>query len=98
MSDVIKLDYELAEDMIKAFNTGREQLQDVLQEVHSIANALEDGVLLGRSGAALVDTLRTDLGSAVSRLSGKFDEMSNDVKKAVQFMQEADNQSQGLLK
>jgi len=91
--DVIKLDYELADEMIATFQQGVEQLQDTMQEMQHIANMLEEGALLGQGGQAFTDAIRNKLAPALSRLTDKFQELSEDVKAAKQYMMEADRES-----
>jgi len=91
--DVIKLDYELADEMVATFQQGVEQLQDTMQEMQHIANMLEDGALLGQGGQAFTEAIRNKLSPAISRLTDKFQELSEDVKAAKQYMMEADAQS-----
>ena len=91
--DVIKLDYELADEMIATFQQSVEQLQDTMQEMQHIANMLEEGALLGQGGQTFTDAIRNKLTPAISRLTDKFQELSEDVKAAKQYMMEADRQS-----
>jgi len=95
MTDEIKLVYETAEDMIRGFDQGVEQLENTLQEMQSIANTLEDGALLGQGGQAFSEAIRGKLSPAIGRLTDKFKELSGDVQQAIQFMQEADQTSAG---
>jgi WXG100 family type VII secretion target len=95
--DEIKLNYDLAEDMIRTFLQGVEQLQDTMQEMQSIANTLEEGALLGRGGEAYTDAIRSNLCPSLGKLTDKFQELADDVKAAVGFMQEADAASQGMF-
>lgn len=95
MSDEIKLNYDLAEEMAKTFNAGTEQLQDTMQELQSIANVLDQGALRGRGGAAFVEAIRNKLCPSLARLTDKFKEMEQDVQAAVAAMREADNTSRG---
>ena len=92
-TDIIKLDYGLAEDMINTFKQGAEQLQDTMQEMQSLANTLEEGALLGQGGDAFVDAIRGKLCPAIAKLTDKFNELADDVAQAVRFMQEADRAS-----
>jgi WXG100 family type VII secretion target len=96
-TEEIKLNYDLAEDMIRTFLQGVEQLQDTMQEMQSIANTLEEGALLGRGGEAYTDAIRSNLCPSLGKLTDKFQELADDVKAAVGFMQEADAQSQGMF-
>jgi uncharacterized protein YukE len=81
--------------MIRIFNQGSEQLENTNQEMQSIANALEDGALLGRGGEAFTDAIRSKLCPAISRLNDKFQELAADVQKAIDYMQQADRTSAG---
>jgi WXG100 family type VII secretion target len=95
--DEIKLDYGLAEEMVKIFQQGGEQLQDTMQEMQKIANMLEEGALLGRGGTAFVDALRDKMTPSLSKLIEKFGEMADDVNAAIDAMREADQQSKGMF-
>lgn len=97
MSDKIKLDYGLAEEMIRTFEQGVEQLQDTMQEMQNIATMIEGGALLGRGGDAFKDAIRSKLCPSIGRLTDKFQELSRDVDAAVKYMREADTQSKGLF-
>jgi len=92
-TDIIKLDYGLAEEMINTFKQGVEQLQDTMQEMQTLANTLEEGALLGQGGDAFVDAIRSKLCPAIAKLTEKFNELADDVAQAVRFMQEADRAS-----
>jgi WXG100 family type VII secretion target len=95
MTDEIKLVYATAEDMIRIFEQGVEQLENTMQEMQGIANTLEDGALLGRGGDAFTDAIRSKLCPAISRLNDKFQELAGDVQKAIDYMQQADRTSAG---
>jgi WXG100 family type VII secretion target len=95
--DEIKLNYELAEEMIRTFEQSYEQLQDTMQEMQSIANILEEGALLGRGGMAFTDAIRSNLCPSLSQFLEKIEEMGKDVQAAIQAMQEADAASRGMF-
>lgn len=95
MTDEIKLVYQTAEDMIRIFEQGVEQLENTMQEMQGIANTLEEGALLGRGGEAFTDAIRSKLCPAISRLNDKFQELAGDVQKAIDYMQQADRTSAG---
>ncbi len=97
MTDVIKMDYGLMEEMHGTFLQGVEQLENTMQEMQSIANAMEDGALLGRGGDAFTDALRSKLSPSISRLTDKFKELAEDVQKAMQDMQSADSTSERMF-
>lgn len=90
MTDEIRVDYDLMDEMKRTFEQGREQLQDTMSEMQSLANALEDGALLGRGGEAFTEAIRTKLCPAISRLTDKFEELAGDIEAATQFARAAD--------
>lgn len=92
----IRMDYGLMEDMSRTFLQGVEQLQDTMQAMQTIANEMEDGALLGRGGVAFTEAIRGKLCPAIAKLSEKFKELSDDVLKAMQDMQEADTTTEGM--
>ena len=96
MSDEIRMDYGLMEDMGKTFQQSVEQLQDTLQAVQNIANELEDGALLGRGGDAFTQAIRNKLSPAISRLTEKMQELSEDVNKAMEDMRSADSSTERM--
>jgi uncharacterized protein YukE len=95
MSDKIKLDYRLAEEMIQTFRKGQQQLQETMREMQAVANTIENGALLGVGGDAFKDAIRSKLCKSIGNLDAKFKELEGDVRKAVQYMQQADSESQG---
>lgn len=97
MADEIKVDYPLMDEMTQTFLKGVEQLQDTMQEMMSIANALEEGALLGRGGTAFTDAIRGKLCPAISKLTDKFQELAEDVKKAKEYAQQADQQAKSMF-
>lgn len=96
MSDEIRMDYGLMEDMSKTFLQGVEQLQDTMQVAQNIANELEDGALLGRGGDAFTEAIRNKLSPAISRLTEKFQELSEDINKALEDMRSADSSTERM--
>ncbi len=97
-TDVIKLEYAKAEEMIRTFQQGREQLQRSLQEMQGLATTIEEGTLLGQGGDAFVEAIRTKLTQSITKLSEKFEELAGDVAQAVKYMQEADKTSKAQFK
>jgi uncharacterized protein YukE len=91
--DEIKLNYGMAEDMVRTFEQGVEQLQDTMQEIQQIANILEEGALLGRGGEMYVNAIRSNLSPSLAKLTDKFQELAGDVNMAIEFMKAADAES-----
>jgi WXG100 family type VII secretion target len=92
----IKMDYGLMEDMNRTFLQGVEQLQDTMQAMQSVANEIEDGALLGRGGTAFTEAIRGKLCPAISRLTDKFQELAEDINKAMEDMRSADTSTERM--
>ncbi|MAT99799.1 MAG: hypothetical protein CL608_21880 [Anaerolineaceae bacterium] len=92
----IKMDYGLMEDMNKTFLQGVEQLQDTMQAMQNVANEMEDGALLGRGGTAFTEAIRGKLCPAISRLTDKFQELAEDINKAMEDMRSADTSTERM--
>jgi WXG100 family type VII secretion target len=93
MAEEIKLVYATAEDMIRIFDQGVQQLHETEREMQGVAGMLQEGALLGQGGTAFNDAIRGKLCPAIGKLAQKFQELSGDVQKAIQYMQEADRTS-----
>jgi WXG100 family type VII secretion target len=92
----IKMDYGLMEDMNRTFLQGVEQLQDTMQAMQGVANEIEDGALLGRGGTAFTEAIRGKLCPAISRLTDKFQELAEDINKAMEDMKSADSSTERM--
>ncbi len=92
----IKMDYGLMEDMNRTFLQGVEQLQDTMQAMQNVANEMEDGALLGRGGTAFTEAIRGKLCPAISRLTDKFQELAEDIQKAMEDMKSADTSTERM--
>jgi WXG100 family type VII secretion target len=90
------MDYGLMEDMNRTFLQGVEQLQDTMQAMQNVANELEDGALLGRGGVAFTEAIRGKLAPAVSRMTDKFQELAEDINKAMEDMKSADQSTERM--
>jgi uncharacterized protein YukE len=95
MSDKIKMDYGLMEEMRQAFIQATQQMDDTLHEAETIGGILEDGALLGTGGDAFVEAIRTGLSRSVGKLRDKFDELAQDIQRAVEEMRQAEEESAG---
>jgi WXG100 family type VII secretion target len=94
MSDIIKMDYALMEEMSQIFRNGADQLEDTLKEMENIANILEGGALLGRGGEAFSDAIKTNLSQSIIRLRDKFEELSRDITGALIYTRDGDINAQ----
>jgi uncharacterized protein YukE len=93
MTEKIKLDYRLADEMIRTFRKGHQQLEQTMREMQGVANTLESGALLGQGGDTMRDAVRGDLCKAINNLAEKFKELEGDVGKAVEYMKAVDDES-----
>ncbi len=93
----IKMEYARMEEMAKTFQQGAEQLKETMSQMQGIANTLQDGALLGQGGAAFVEAINSKLVPSINRLEGKFEELQQDILKAMKDMQQADKTSEGLM-
>ena len=89
----IKLDYVKAEDMIKAFQAGQQDLQTAQTNMSKVAQQLEDGALLGKGGEEFKNAINGPLVGSIKKLEEKFQEMAEDVQKAIDFMKQADQKA-----
>lgn len=93
MTDIIKMDYPKMEAMAQSFRRGSQDLQNTNQAMRNIAKTLEGGALIGDGGSAFVQAINGKLLPAIQKLNEKFDELAQDVEKAMQDMKEADSYS-----
>jgi WXG100 family type VII secretion target len=90
MADKIRVNYPALEDMAKHCQMVAQQLQQTAALANKIAAQMQNGALVGRPGDTFVQALG-QLQQRTMKLSGKFVEVSNDIKQAVSDMQAADS-------
>jgi len=95
MPEEIRLVIPTAEDMIKTFVEGVNVLQETNSRMEKVAGSLEGGALLGQGGTAFTEAIRGKLCPAISKLEEKFQELAKDVKQAIDFMEESDQEAKG---
>lgn len=96
MTEIIKMNFAMMDDMAIAFKDGSQVLENVLSEVNQIVSILEDGALLGEAGDQFASACRGPLASSVNRLKDKFEELQSDVIAAKEEMEAADREAGGL--
>lgn len=89
----VQMDYDLMEDMQRAFSDGAQHMEDLVRVLQGIAGRLEDGALLGKGGQALADAVRDRLSSRVSMLGEKLEELSYDVMGALVALRDGDTEA-----
>jgi len=87
------MDYPLMDEMKRTFQSGREQLQDTMNELKSIADKMEQGALKGDAGQTFTEGIRNDLISNVQKISDKFEELEGDIQYAVDQMHQAEDKT-----
>ncbi len=89
----VQMDYDLMEDMQRAFSDGAQHMEDLVRVLQGMAGRLEDGALLGRGGQALAEAVRDRLSSRVSLLGEKLEELSYDVMGALVALRDGDTEA-----
>ena len=90
MADKIRVNYPALEDMAKHCQMVAQHLQQTASLANKIGAQMQNGALVGRPGDTFVPALG-QLQQRTMKLSGKFIEVSNDIKQAVSDMQAADS-------
>lgn len=95
MSEVIKLNYPAMEDMARHCKAVAQRLQETIKLGQQIASEMENGALVGDAGQAFTQVLRQDFNSAVTKLMQKFEEVADDIQKAIDDMKAEDSEAAG---
>ncbi len=94
MSDKIRVNYPALEDMAKHLQMVAQHLQTTAAMANKMGAEMQNGALVGRPGDTFVQALG-QLQQRTMKLSGKFIEVSNDIKQAISDMQAADSSAAG---
>ncbi len=89
MSDKIRVNYAALEDMAKHCQMVAERLTQTAANAQKIAGQMQNGALIGDAGNTYVQALGI-LYQRVMKLSAKFAEEANDIRQAMNDMQQAD--------
>ena len=90
MSDKIRVNYPALEDMAKHCQMVAERLQQTAAISQKIAGQMQNGALVGEAGSVYVQALGIFY-QRVMKLGAKFTEEANDIRQAMNDMQQADN-------
>ncbi len=93
MSDKIRLNYPQMEEMAQHLKSVQTRLMLTTRLARSAAQEMQGGALVGDAGEAFANALNTAFVPAVTKLSQKFGEVSDDIKKAISDMQAADKRA-----
>lgn len=86
----VQMNYETAEQMVKIFANGAQQLSETGKAMEQLAQMMEGGGLLGSGGQKFAEALRSRLSKKIHKLSEKFSELSKDVEGAKKDLQTGD--------
>jgi WXG100 family type VII secretion target len=90
MADQIRVNYPALEEMSKHCQMVAERLAQTAAAAQKIAGQMQNGALVGEPGEVYVQALGLFY-QRVTKLSAKFNEVSNDIKQAMADMQQADS-------
>jgi WXG100 family type VII secretion target len=90
MADQIRVNYPALEDMAKHCQMVSERLAQTAAVSQKIAGQMQNGALVGEPGEVYVQALGQFF-QRVTKLSNKFNEVSNDIKQAMADMRQADS-------
>lgn len=93
MADKIRLNYPQMEEMSQHLKMVQQRLLQTTRLARSAAQEMQGGALVGDAGEAFSNALNTAFVPAVTKLSQKFGEVSDDIKKAISDMQAADKRA-----
>lgn len=93
MTDKIRLNYPQMEEMAQHLKMVQQRLMQTTQLARKSAQEMQGGAMVGDAGEAFANALNTAFVPAVTKLSQKFGEVSDDIKKAIQDMQSADKRA-----
>ena len=81
----VRMNYEQMEAMEKAFAATARTLAEIRKNSLDIAQAMEDGALLGQAGDTFRNGIRQNLSGRLKALESKMTEMSSDIRAAVSY-------------
>lgn len=94
----VQMNYETMEEMAKIFDNGSKQLQETGQAMEGLAQAMENGALLGDGGDKFAEALRNRLAKRIYKLMQKFAELNKDVVGAVKDLRDGDKEAASRFK
>ncbi len=93
-----KMVYAEVEKMSSLFLQAATHLEETVKKMGEIANQLQDTTLQGKAGAALVETINTDLVGSLNRFKDKMKEMSDDLKRDIEEQKSFDKDQANKIK
>lgn len=93
----LKLVYQTAEDMEERLKQAVAGLQELISDMESIANAMEQGDLLGAAGEAFANGIRGPLTNGINQLIEGYQDGARYVRQEIEDHKAAESQSAGLF-
>jgi hypothetical protein len=93
----LKMVYESAEEMEQRLNNAVAGLQELISDMESIANAMEQGDLLGGAGEAFANGIRGPLTNGINQLIEGYQDGARYVRQEIEDHKAAESQSAGLF-
>jgi len=93
----LKMVYESAEEMETRLNNAVAGLQELISDMESIANAMEQGDLLGAAGEAFANGIRGPLTNGINSLIEGYQDGARYVRQEIEDHKSAESQSAGLF-
>jgi len=89
--------YESAEEMEQRLNNAVAELQELITDMENLANAMEQGDLLGAAGDAFAQGIRGPLTNGINQLIEGYQDGARYVRQEIDDMKAAESQSAGLF-
>ena len=94
----VRMNYDSMERMAKAFHHAHRQVQDTMREMEKVAKQMEDGALVGDSGDAFREAIRTKLLRRMKVVAEKLQELEQDIHGAVETTRDGVTTAQSRFK
>jgi uncharacterized protein YukE len=91
------MEYGAAEDMEQRLNSAVAELQELITDMENIANAMEQGDLLGAAGEAFAQGIRGPLTNGINQLIEGYQDGARYVRQEIDDMKAAESQSAALF-
>lgn len=90
-SDKIKMNYAAMDEMAAHCQKVAERLLQTVELGKKVASEMNNGALVGETGSTFAAALSGPFATAIGKLSAKFGEEAEDIKKAIEDMKKADS-------
>ncbi len=98
MADEIRADYDQLQDIASRFANQAQVIQEMLQNVRSHMQPLEDGGWIGRGSDAFFSEMNDEVLPATERLQKALEEASRVTNQIAQTIRQAEEEASGLFK